>query len=403
MASLSKSRLLQVIIAIATLFGLYYYVFAKKYDDSFSPEEINDMLQNKAGTVSVKKVELPAVGILKPYLDKLTLRSPNWDFSGDIIVMLDYIRLISEKKHLASNMFARMPIQAESFEMEVTFHIHSKSSSSLAADGMAIWFLDQPSPIGDVFGAKNKFTGLGVFIDTYRNGDSGTFPFVSAMLGDGSLSYNKFNDGMDTKLAGCTAKSIMNPGAQQTRMRIIHTKNGYLSVDFNYNPQRSDDWHNCFTLSNVKLPVVKYLGFSGETGELSEIIDIVESKVFALYLPDSDNFIESVEQLETLMQKQGEEKANTESKPDPPRERTRRSVVRLRNAEKRLKERERILRMEKYGDPDATFPARVWRRTVTFFKYAIYAVLVVLFLWVGRVIYRTRKQQRRSRTTGLLD
>lgn len=403
MASNAKKRILQVVLALASLIGVYYLAFGRQSDDSFSPEQINDMLQDKADTVHVKKVELPLAGLLQPYLDKSTLRSPSWDFSGDIIVKKDYVRLVLEKKQLVGNMFARNPLQAESFEMEVTFHIHSLSSAALSADGMAVWFLDQPSAIGDVFGAQNRFNGLAIIIDTYKNGKSGNFPYVGAMLGDGNTAYDKYTDGMGTMLAGCTAKSLLNPGSQQTRMRIIHTKNGYLSVDFNYNPHRSDDWHNCFTLSDIKLPVVKYVGFSGETGELTENIDIIESKVFALFLPDSDDFIESVEQLETLIEKQETEKENGGNSDQPKRSRARRSVARLRNAEKRLKQRERLQRQEKYGDPDATFPVRVWRKTVTFFKYVIVAVLVFFFLWVGRVVYRTLKQQRRSRTAGLLD
>lgn len=402
MASKGRSRIIQGLVALVALFCLYYFIFSKKKDDFYSPEEINDMLQNKADTVSVKKLELAVVGISQPYLDKSTLRSPNWDFSGDIIVKKDYIRLVSQKKHMVGNMFSRMPIQAESFEMELTFHIHSMSSSSMSADGMAIWFLDEPSKIGDVFGAKNLFRGLAIFVDTYKNGKTGSFPYVGAMLGDGRKSYNKYNDGMDTMLGGCTAKSIMNPGSQQTRMRIIHTKNGYLSVDFNYDPQRSDDWHNCFTLSDIKLPTVKYLGFTAETGALSENVDIIENKVYALFNPESGDYIESVEQLSNLMETQIE-KAENDARPSSPQRRRRKSVTRLRNAERRLKERERLARAEKYGDPEATFPVRMWRMLVTVAKCIIYIILVVLILWVGRIFYRTHKQHRRSRTTGLLD
>lgn len=379
------------------------FVGKRSDDSSFSPEEINDMLQDKAEAVHVEKIELHDLSVRQPYVDKQTFRSQNWNFNGDIIVKKDYIRLISDKKHLASNMFAKMPIQADSFEMELTFHIHSKSTSSLAADGMVVWILDKPSPIGDVFGAQNRFTGLGVFLDTYKNGKSGVFPYVSAMLGNGRTPYNKYRDGMDTKLAGCTAKSILNPSSGMTRMRLIYMKNGYLSVDFNYNPQNADDWLNCFTLTDIHLPPVKYLGLSGETGELTESIDIIENKVFALYLPDTKNFIESVEQLEDLMEKQGDEQASKDVTPSRPRERTRKSVARLRNAEKRLKARERALRLEKYGDADATFPRRMWRRMITFFKYVIGALLFVFILWVGRVVYKTLTQQKRFKMTGLLD
>lgn len=48
-----------------------------------------------------------------------------------------------------------------------------------------------------------------------------------------------------------------------------------------------DSWTNCFTLTapetNIAIPSVAYLGFSGETGELSDNHDIVSVKSQNLY------------------------------------------------------------------------------------------------------------------------
>lgn len=375
--------------------------------DSFTPEEVNDLFQDKdADIVHVQKVELAAQGISVPYLDSNTLRSPNWDFSGNMIVRgNDFIRLTSDKQHQVGNMFARMPVQAESFEMELTFHIHSAGSSGLSADGLAIWFIDAPSPIGDVFGAKNNFNGLAIFVDTYKNGKQGHFPYISAMLGDGKTRYDKWTDGMNTKLAGCTAKSVMNPALGSTRMRIVHLKDGYLSVDLNYNPQNTNDWHNCFTLSDVKLPVVKYLGLTAESGELTENVDIIGNKLYALYQPQSSVFIESFGQLQQLMeqQEQQEKQINKNGRISTNPSRIRKSITRLRNAEKRLKERERKQRLETYGDEEATFVRRWFIRMLLAVKYGMYFLFAVLVVWVAFIVYRVQKQKKRSKTTGLLD
>lgn len=398
--SILRSRLVQSMIAVVTLFFIYW-VFPRL--DSYSPEEINDFLQNKhSETVRLKKHELRAQALSVPYLDP-NLRSPNWSFAGKTMVRGDeYIRLTSDKKQQAGSMFSRMPVQAESFEMELNFHIHSDTGNGLVADGMAIWFIDEPSPIGDVFGAKNNFNGLGIFVDTYRNGGKGSFPYISAMLGDGQTSYAKESDGMETKLAGCTAKAVLNPSSGSTRMRIIALKDGYLSVDLNYNPERSGDWKNCFTLLDVHLPVVKYLGFSAETGALSQSVDLIENKVYALFEPQSDLFIGSISQLEELMQEQEVEESNP-SEDDKPRRRGRRSLSRLKKAEQRIKARERMLRLQKYGDEEATFVKRWVRRFLKTVKAILVLLLVVLVVWVAFILYRVQKQKRRSRTTGLLD
>lgn len=359
------------------------------------------MFQNKNTEVNLRKVELTNQRIVAPFVDNNSLRSQYWNMDGDVMIHGDrYIRLTSDLQHQAGKISARQPIQADSFEMELTFHIHGKGSNGLIADGMAIWFLDQPLPIGDIFGSTNFFNGLGIFVDTFRNGRKGHFPYIGVMRGDGSTPYQKHNDGMDTIIAGCHAKLIVNPDSKETRMRIIHTKKGYLSVDFNYNPHESGEWKNCFTLSDIHLPPVKYLAISAETGEIAENVDIIESKLYALYKPDSDEFIEDVHQLEQLIEQKENSPSNNQKTLGS---RKRRSLLRMRKAEERLKEREMLQRLEKYGDADATFPRRAALFVVHKLKYLLYFTGLILVVWVATIVFRVQKQRKRSKYTGLLD
>ena len=90
--------------------------------------------------------------------------------------------------------------------MEVEFKIHG--AGHLHGDGMAIWFTEERAQSGKVFGSKDNFNGLGIFIDTYKNGRAGVvFPYVMAMLGNSSVSYDKDHDGKDNELAGCSVSS----------------------------------------------------------------------------------------------------------------------------------------------------------------------------------------------------
>ncbi|GEQ69299.1 hypothetical protein JCM33374_g2970 [Metschnikowia sp. JCM 33374] len=400
MASSSlRNRVVLAIVSLLSLGAVYWFVFSGKTPDWFSPEEINDMFQNKKSDVSVKRVELSEQGISSPYLDRTTLKPVNWDHSGDLIVYNgQHISLTSSGKHQASNMFSKKPLNAESFEMELTFHLHSKES--IMADGMAVWFLEQPSPLGDVFGVQNNFKGLGIVIDTFRNGVHGDFPLVSAQYSPDPLFYDKNTDGLNTQIASCTAKSLVNPASGKTRMRVVHTKNGYLSVDFNYDPDHSGEWHNCFSVMDVKLPSQSYLGLSAETGQMFETVDIIESKIFALYSPDGDHFIESVDELETIMQQQAPSDEPNNSRDN---KRVRKSLLRLRNAERRIKEQERAYRLEKYGDADATFVRRWSSRIFAGLKYALYFFLVIFVVWVVRIFIKTKRSKRSYRSTGLLD
>ncbi|OBA21469.1 concanavalin A-like lectin/glucanase [Metschnikowia bicuspidata var. bicuspidata NRRL YB-4993] len=391
-----RTRVLMALVSLASLVAVYWFVFMGKPEE-FSPEEINDMFQNKKSEVSVKRVELPEHAISSPYLDQHTLKLANWDLEGDVVVQNgQHISLTSDHKHQASRMFLKAPVEAESFEMELTFHIHSEEK--LLPDGMAVWFTADPLPLGDVFGVQNNFKGLGIFMDTFQNGRRGGFPLVNAQYSSSSLFYDKHTDGMDSMIASCLPKPIVNPALGKTRMRIVHTRNGYLSVDFNHDPDQSSEWKNCFSVMDVVLPEKFYIGISAETGELYENVDIIESKIYALYLPDFDHYIESIDELEHIMQQQAPVGNQGVSK-----ERRRKSISRLRNAERRIKENERAHRLAKYGDPEATFVHRWVARIKTLFKYSLYMILFLLVLWIARIAIKSRKGRRSRKAVGLLD
>lgn len=87
-----------------------------------------------------------------------------------------------------------------------------------------------PSP-GPVFGSKDEFTGLGVFFDTYANGRQRyTFPYISAMIGDGKTKYDHDNDGNANSIGGCPCdfRGLVEPNT--TKVKITFVKNQFLRV-----------------------------------------------------------------------------------------------------------------------------------------------------------------------------
>lgn len=429
--TVQQSKPLQSLLALAgciILFICYYwniFSFLSASSSTYTPEEINTLLQNKEShIVALRKTELTAQGSAKPYLDETHFHVKNWDLHGNPLVENnEYIRLTSLVPHSVANMFSKMPIQAESFEMELTFHIHNNEAKhGLVGDGLAVWFLDRPSEIGDVFGVRNEFNGLGIMMDTYKNGKRGQFPYVNLMLGDGRTHYNKATDGYETRLAGCLAKGLLNPSSKETKMRLVYIKNGYLSIDFNYNGKH-ENWENCVTLTDVQMPMIKFLGLSAETGQLYENVDILENKIYALYKPNG-GFVESIDELNDLVKEQNEydqEESNLaginvqisqQEKKSGGRNRAfkkklssqrRKTLKRLKNAEKRIKERERKERLEKYGDPDATLIKRMIGNILWFVKILIYVVITAILLWFVWIVIRVQKQRRKKKTAGLLD
>ncbi|KAK6432821.1 hypothetical protein LTR95_011013 [Oleoguttula sp. CCFEE 5521] len=101
-----------------------------------------------------------------------------------------------------------------------------------------------------------------------------------AMVGDGQTAYDSGNDGKANELAGCSARGIRNVDFP-TRLKVTYFQDKELTVDLLY--KKEDEWTRCFQIPNTKLPAVSYLGFSAETGELSDNHDIVSVETRNLY------------------------------------------------------------------------------------------------------------------------
>lgn len=211
------------------------------------------------------------------------MQSRWWDFGGTTVIRADqYIRLSGQHPSSAGWIFSRVPLTATNWEIEVEFKI--SGTGSLFGDGMAMWVTKERAEMGTVFGMKDRFEGLGIFFDTYKNNRPGVvFPYIMAMLGDGQTSYDQANDGKSNELvAGCSARGLRNPDFP-TKAKVRYFQDKSLTVDLMY--KKEDEWTRCFEAPNVKLPSVTYLGFSAETGELADNHDIIKVETNNLYSP----------------------------------------------------------------------------------------------------------------------
>ena len=160
------------------------------------------------------------------------------------------------------------------------FAIHG--AGNLHGDGMAMWLTKQRAQQGQVFGSTDNFEGLGIFIDTYKNNRPGTvFPYVMVMYGDGQTSYDKNNDGKANEYAGCSARGIRG-ATVPTKARLTYFQEKSLKLELQYKSE--DQWVVCFEKEDPpNIPSVSYLGFSAETGELSDNHDIISVQTKNLY------------------------------------------------------------------------------------------------------------------------
>ena len=61
-----------------------------------------------------------------------------------------------------------MPVTYKNWEVHIQVHIHG-SGRTLYGDGLAFWYTKDRSKEGGLFGSKDHFSGVGVFLDTFQN------------------------------------------------------------------------------------------------------------------------------------------------------------------------------------------------------------------------------------------
>ncbi|KAM5253655.1 VIP36-like protein isoform 3-T3 [Hipposideros larvatus] len=214
-----------------------------------------------------------------------------WNLMGNAMVMTQYIRLTPDMQSKQGALWNRVPCFLRDWELQVHFRIHGQGKKNLHGDGLAIWYTKDRMQPGPVFGNMDKFVGLGVFVDTYPNeekqqeaqkrryspGVQRVFPYISAMVNNGSLSYDHERDGRPTELGGCTA--IVRNLHYDTFLVIRYVKR-HLTVMMDIDGKH--EWRDCIEVPGVRLPRGYYFGTSSITGDLSDNHDIISLKLFEL-------------------------------------------------------------------------------------------------------------------------
>ncbi|KAJ8589631.1 hypothetical protein M405DRAFT_738238, partial [Rhizopogon salebrosus TDB-379] len=231
-----------------------------------------------------KTLQLRTHSIFPPYIDQ-DLQNRWWDFGADAYVNTNkHIRLTRARPSQMGWLWSRMPLTASNFIMEVEFKV-TGDSSHLYGDGMAIWLTKDRAEPGPVFGSKDNFEGLGIFLDTYANSRHPYgFPRILAMMGDGQTSYDQAHDGDANSLGSCQANFRRTNVI--TKLKITYVRDTYLDVKVHY--RAWDDWTDCFRLTDISLPAAPYIGISSMTGEVFDSHDVISVTTWSAVLSASD-------------------------------------------------------------------------------------------------------------------
>ncbi|KAJ8005883.1 hypothetical protein DPEC_G00122530 [Dallia pectoralis] len=226
--------------------------------------------------------------LTKPYQGLGSSSSSYWDMMGNALITTEHVRLTPDLQSRQGAVWSRIPCYLRDWELQVQFKIHGHGKKNLNGDGMALWYTKERMQTGPVFGNRNHFTGLGVFLDSYPNENKNhekkynpstqrVFPYVSAMVGNGTLAYEHDRDGQSTEIGGCT--SLLRNIPHDTFLLIRYSKNR-LTIQMDVDGQR--DWQDCLDITGVRLPLGYYFGASSATGDLSDNHDLVSMKLYQL-------------------------------------------------------------------------------------------------------------------------
>ncbi|XP_033948925.1 vesicular integral-membrane protein VIP36 isoform X1 [Pseudochaenichthys georgianus] len=218
--------------------------------------------------------------LIKPYQGVGNSPSSQWDFWGSTLVTSSYVRLTSDEKSKQGSIWNTVPCHLKDWEMHVQFKIHGSGRKSLHGDGIALWYTKDKLHPGPVFGNQDQFIGLAVVVDTFRNdlhGMDRSFPFISAMVSNGSVNYDHGKDGRASELGGCSAE-IRNKD-HDTYLAIRYSK-GRLTLMIDV--EDKNEWRECIDIGGVRLPTGYFFGASAATGDLSDNHDIISMKMYQL-------------------------------------------------------------------------------------------------------------------------
>ncbi|XP_067857482.1 VIP36-like protein isoform X2 [Heptranchias perlo] len=219
----------------------------------------------------------------------------HWDLSGNTMVTTHFVRLTPDLQSKQGAIWNRVACYLRDWEVQVHFKIHGQGKKNLNGDGFAIWYTKDRMQPGAVFGSKDLFSGLGIFMDTYPNEEKQherIFPYVSAMVNNGSLSYDHSRDGRPTAIGGCTA--LVRNLNHDTFIVIRYLKRR-LTVMIDIDGK--NEWKDCIDIPGVKLPLGYYFGASSATGDLTDNHDIISLKIYQLTVerkPEEEEEFEEV-------------------------------------------------------------------------------------------------------------
>eukprot|EP01123_Difflugia_compressa_P000576 TRINITY_DN10677_c0_g1_i1.p1 TRINITY_DN10677_c0_g1~~TRINITY_DN10677_c0_g1_i1.p1 ORF type:complete len:475 (+),score=71.37 TRINITY_DN10677_c0_g1_i1:95-1519(+) len=203
---------------------------------------------------------------------------PFWETSGAAVVMDNYVRLTTNKQSLRGAIWTTRPMRNRDWEIHMQFSIGSEAR--VGADGMALWYTKDRAIAGPVMGNTDRWSGIGVIIDTFDNDGQRDNPQIYAVYNDRSFPFQPSTDGKEKTLGICQAsvRQISPTPENKIGKLLVRLKDKILTVSYDISglTNAQSGWTTCFS---VPVPIDDqltgyYLGLTAETGGLTDYHDV---------------------------------------------------------------------------------------------------------------------------------
>ncbi|ELP86561.1 vesicular mannose-binding lectin, putative [Entamoeba invadens IP1] len=212
------------------------------------------------------------------YIQEFTLEAPfdtyskYWKSYGDVVMNESVIEITPDKANTRGLIVSKKRISMKSFKIEMKLLMTSSIKNTNHSNGIAFWFTQTPLKLGNAFGAEEKWQGLSIIFDTFKNGKLDV-PTAQMIMNYNNKHYKGENDGIDISSKSCYFGDYRETPFTATFEYKASTFE--VSLDLQ---QDGKDVINCFKNAVYKINIGQYFGISASSGNDSDSHQLLDLK-----------------------------------------------------------------------------------------------------------------------------
>ncbi|KAI1301126.1 hypothetical protein EDD11_005798 [Mortierella claussenii] len=182
-------------------------------------------------------------------------------------VASEFIRLAPSVPGLKGSVWRTEPNEYKEWEVEFSFKAFGQGH--LGGKGIAFWYTEDRAKEGPVFGSKDQWKGLGVFMDTSDPANQRTNSVIYGIMNDGTKAFPTNPTINGNSFGGCLRDYKNSPSPVVVRISYI---GGTLRVAADAH-SKGKKLVTCFEQKDVSLPNGYYFGVSAEAAQIGTADD----------------------------------------------------------------------------------------------------------------------------------